>query len=56
MRHFVLWSVGRDGQDNGGDARSTKPDRQWRSDNLDWVWPEPATAEEIAEAEAKRRP
>ena len=56
---FLLYSVGEDGVDDGGNARST---RGQDDDNLrhgrDWVWPMPASAQEIAtdnEEMAKRR-
>lgn len=46
---FLLYSVGEDGQDNGGDAKPLKAgskSRYWMH-GKDWVWPQPATAEEI---------
>ena len=57
---FSLYSVGEDGQDDGGDPRpahKTSPSPTsvinsasftWQS-GRDWVWPQPATAEEVAE-------
>ena len=52
---FLLYSVGQDGRDDGGDATPTagagsKPCLQ---NGRDLVWPAPASAEEIAAAEAK---
>jgi len=45
---FLLYSIGDDGKDDGGDA--TPPEGvksiQWQR-GRDWVWPQPATAEEI---------
>ena len=45
---FVLYSIGLDGIDNGGDATPLPPSKslQWQRAR-DWVWPQPATAEEI---------
>jgi hypothetical protein len=49
---FLLYSVGEDGEDNGGDINPAKPERsmslQWQQ-RRDWVWPHPATAQEIAD-------
>jgi hypothetical protein len=46
---FVLYSIGKDGLDDGGDA--TNPNKNsaplWQN-GRDWVWPQPASAEEIA--------
>jgi hypothetical protein len=46
---FVLYSIGDDGRDDGGDPSTTGAN--WRSlywqFSRDWVWPQPATAEEI---------
>jgi hypothetical protein len=52
---FLLYSVGQDGRDDGGDATptsgaGTKPNLQ---NGRDMVWPAPASAEEIAAEEAK---
>jgi hypothetical protein len=54
---FTLYSVGRNGQDDGGNAALEKTGEtsysssnyyDWQQDNaLDWVWPQPATEEEI---------
>ena len=51
---FTLYSVGDDGVDQGGNAE-VPPDKRgsyWLS-GRDWVWPSPATAKDLAEAEAK---
>src|SRR5437879_4400286 len=52
---FLLYSVGQDGRDDGGDATptsgaGTKPNLQ---NGRDIVWPAPASAEEIAAEEVK---
>ena len=48
---FTLYSVGINGKDDGGDPSSgkgSKPFYNWQNpDALDWVWPQPATAEEV---------
>ena len=50
---FLLYCVGEDGVDNGGDASqptgaSTYSSYGWQNPRaLDWVWPQPATAAEI---------
>jgi hypothetical protein len=49
---FLLYSIGKDGVDDGGDARSanyTMP-RSWQR-GRDLVWPQPATAKEIQDYE-----
>ncbi|EEF62158.1 hypothetical protein [Pedosphaera parvula] len=47
---FLLYSVGEDGEDNGGDATPTEPastvNKNWLK-GRDAVWPQPATPEEI---------
>jgi hypothetical protein len=53
---FVLYSVGTDGRDNGGDPNplpglSGAIHRLWNGRDI--VWPKPATPEEIAAAAAK---
>ena len=53
--HFALWSVGRNGTDEGGSVRPVFTDELGLNDRRDLVWPEPATPEEIADAEAKRQ-
>jgi hypothetical protein len=49
--NFLLYSVGEDGKDNGGDPTPTEPastkSKVWFRAR-DAVWPQPATAEEIA--------
>ena len=59
---FLLWSVGEDFKDDGGDTTPThsKPGSvpvTWSSCR-DWVWPQPASEAEVAayhaELEAKR--
>jgi len=49
--NFLLYSVGEDGEDNGGDATPTEPastkSKVWFRAR-DAVWPRPATAEEVA--------
>ena len=43
-----LYSVGEDGVDDAGDVTPAKPTRTFNLQNSrDWVWPEPASAEEI---------
>ncbi len=49
---FLLYSVGENGVDDGGDPALEKgvtgPSYYWQNPHaLDWVWPQPATAEEI---------
>lgn len=44
---FLLYSIGDDGIDDGGNpARENGKSRTWQ-DGRDWVWPQPATPEEI---------
>jgi hypothetical protein len=46
---FTLYSIGDDGKDDGGNPTSANPQHKslyWQSER-DWVWPQPATAEEI---------
>ncbi len=46
---FLLYSVGPDGEDNGGDARPTTAGAEPSfTRTYDMVWPQPATPEEIA--------
>jgi len=48
---FLLYSVGEDGEDNGGDVSPAKPDRKslfWQHCR-DWVWPQPATPRDVEE-------
>lgn len=51
---FVLWSLGANGKDDGGNALWPKGNTmvQWWTAH-DAVWPQPASAEDIAEWEAK---
>jgi hypothetical protein len=49
---FLLYSVGENGKDDGGDPSLEKgvtgSSFYWQNAHaLDWVWPQPATAEEI---------
>ena len=44
---FLLYSVGEDAKDNGGDPTSTNPKTFWWQRGRDWVWPQPASAQEI---------
>ena len=49
---YLLYSVGTDGKDEGGDPTlssvSTSTSFQWQNPHArDWVWPRPATPEEI---------
>ena len=48
---YTLYSVGEDGVDDGGDPTSLasgSPGLYWQGNKVrDWVWPQPATAEEI---------
>jgi hypothetical protein len=46
---FLLYSVGEDGKDDGGDPRLVNGSRFTR----DLVWPMPATPEEVRAAEAR---
>jgi hypothetical protein len=55
---FLLYSVGEDGQDNGGDPTPPEPAlpnnrSPWWWKGRDAVWPMPATAEEVKEYEDK---
>jgi hypothetical protein len=47
---FVLYSIASNGKDDGGDASTSdhSPYYYWLGRHeLDWVWPQPATAKEI---------
>lgn len=49
---FLLYSIGDDGVDDGGDptapAGATSTSFYWQNNHVrDWVWPQPATPEEI---------
>ena len=56
-QHFLLYSVGLDGKDNGGDP--TEGPEQYnvegKNTGRDWVYPELATSEEIAADQEKAR-
>ena len=45
---FLLYSVGSDGMDNGGDPTPSGSSKTfyWQR-GRDWVWPQPATAQEV---------
>ena len=43
---FLLYSVGEDAEDNGGNPNKTNRSISWQH-GRDWVWPQPATAQEI---------
>ncbi len=52
---FTLYSIGDDGKDDGGDPtppEERKSSTLWYS-GRDWVWPQPATAEEIQKFDNK---
>jgi hypothetical protein len=53
-RTWSLYSVGENGVDDGGDPRppGDKSTAKFFGSGLDVVWPQPATAEEIAQEEA----
>jgi hypothetical protein len=45
---FLLYSIGLDGIDNGGDATPAPPATSlWWAFARDWVWPQPATPAEV---------
>ncbi len=44
---FLLYSIGSDGKDDGGDATPTSPHFSYWLRARDWVWPQPATDKEI---------
>ena len=52
---FRLYSVGEDGRDDEGDPRPAEAGGSFRTifAGRDWVWPVPATPEEIEDAEPK---
>jgi hypothetical protein len=55
---FLLYSIGEDGKDDGGDPRPVEGTQsfQWQH-GRDWVWPQPATGAEIQKyygAQAKK--
>ncbi len=45
---FLLYSIGADGVDNGGDPTTTIETKNytWQK-GRDWIWPQPATADEL---------
>jgi hypothetical protein len=43
---FVLYSIGEDAVDNGGDPTSARKAIGWQIGH-DWVWPQPATPQEV---------
>jgi hypothetical protein len=52
---FLLYSIGEDGVNNGGDPTPAgKGANSWQS-GRDWVWPQPANAAEIKVWEARQR-
>ncbi len=50
---FLLYSAGDNGQDDGGDPNPPKGEKTRFLNGQDWVWPQPATAEEVKEFEDK---
>jgi hypothetical protein len=44
---FLLYSIGDDGKDGGGDVTPLSPRPVYWLRAPDWVWPKPATPEEI---------
>jgi len=45
---FLLYSIGADGTDDGGDATSVPSTTSFeRQTTRDWVWPQPATPQEV---------
>ncbi len=53
---FTLYSVGRDGKDDGGDPRPKEGESRSMFAGRDFVWPQPATEAEIETAEANGKP
>jgi hypothetical protein len=51
---YLLYSVGEDGVDNGGDPTPEKEKRPGLLNGRDWVWPRPATDEEVQAYEAEQ--
>ena len=51
---YLLYSVGEDGVDNGGDPTPEKEKRLYFLNGRDWVWPRPATDEEVQAYEAEQ--
>ncbi len=52
---FLLYSVGEDAEDNGGDPTSTNPKTMWWQRGRDWVWPQPASAQEVEDYFQQKR-
>ncbi len=53
---FILYSVGADGHDDGGDPKpADRPRALSMWDGRDAVWPQPATKAEVAAAEVRRQ-
>jgi len=49
---YTLYSIGDDGKDDGGDPRPKETIRShWWMYGRDWVWPRPATPQEVKAAE-----
>jgi hypothetical protein len=51
-RTFLLYSIGENGKDDGGDPSLEKGvtslSYNWQNPHaLDWVWPQPASSEEV---------
>jgi hypothetical protein len=51
---YLLYSVGDDGVDNGGDSTPEKGKGMFFLDGRDFVWPRPATAEELRAYDAEQ--
>jgi hypothetical protein len=51
---FFLWSVGNDGQDGGGVPNQAMPYGTFTG-RYDFVWPQPASEQELEEHRSKRR-
>jgi hypothetical protein len=51
---YLLYSVGEDGVDNGGDPTPEKGKAPGFFNGKDWVWPRAATAEEVQAYEAEQ--
>jgi hypothetical protein len=53
---FLLYSIGEDGKDGGGDPTpATSGNKPTFWNGRDWVWPTAAKPEEVAEAEKERK-
>jgi hypothetical protein len=51
---YLLYSVGEDGVDNGGDPTPKEGKGPGFRNGRDWVWPRPATAEEVQAYDAEQ--